>query len=1216
MGLYDLEESLGLHSDALLNLAENHNQDIAAHAERKRLQQSTGTPAVLMDDPEVLADAQKQAYMQGLALSHAPATKSFAEDPNNAPLMAKDIHNLTSFEDRIAKLPKLPKSTLGIATHQDQEFAKKFVNGRTVGDLAMDTGITAVKGVINLYEAGVGLSDMPTFGYTGKMLQSIGLDSKQWHAVLDEYYSDPQKQANKAVNDAQGVGETFQAAMGNPSTIFNSIVQSLPSIYGGGVVGGRLMGVGAKTLGRGMAGPIKPGVLTRLLGEYAPVVAGAVGEGTISAGSNAEQVRQDSANGLLDTKGVLSSGSAGLGTTLFSLFGGAVAKKLGIADIDTLMVTNGHAPSTNKALGRRVLESMISEGVLEELPQSMWEQMMQNYGSGNPLWEGVGKSGVLGMLAGMAMGGGGTVMSRTDAHTEHNTQLVSALTNAEGSRLLQDSPETFAEFAQRVGEHHNVPYVYFQSDRLIDEAVKQGITEDKIPGWLAQYGVDGSQIVEALHTGGLFQMDFGKVAANFKNDGVMQALQNDFLVDPNARTLSDTENGSQVDAAHLDRLDEIYAAEQEKLVGKDDLYAWKQDILSRPELSLVIKEEHLDLMAARANALAKLTGVPAIEHMNAMLKPSGVQTMKFKEWQAKKQSGQVLGQSQVDTATPEFKNWFGGSKVVDGGGQPLVVYHGTAKDGYVDTTDIQAFDKTRTGDRWNADSRGFFFTNDHKISDYYSKSDRDYSDPGAGNGAVYPVYLSIKKPLEIVIPKSEDVVSYWDNNSQKIQDKAAKGGHDGVILIDKTQKVGSEYVKSIVAFEPTQIKSVFNSGAFDPNNPNILLQSSPSGVSLIQEVNNNARLNNTTGEPGRRGKSQAGTFKAAQDVAGRVYLASENDARTGEVRSAESEQLRAFAEQNGLMLDATPMQQEVDKQGISGTDNYVFAEDGAFFKVNKFKHAETFTDLFSNIDLHNQVFPTAKYIFEGFTDMQGELRPVFSQSAVKNKLTKENERKQIEQLAADELVRRGFTRVDAEFPFVSTAKFTKGDIVIRDINYKNVAYQDGEVIFFDPVVEIDKSKRTRENMNALFQTQQERYYAALTQDNGQNLITLFENADKSSFLHEAGHIFLNDLKRVAEQYGVQTAEWQAAKEWLGIGDDGVITREQHEKFAEHWEVYLNEGRAPNAEMRDAFRSFKKWLTAIYRSVKSGRFGQREGITITPEIRDLFDRLIEIGRAHV
>lgn len=174
------------------------------------------------------------------------------------------------------------------------------------------------------------------------------------------------------------------------------------------------------------------------------------------------------------------------------------------------------------------------------------------------------------------------------------------------------------------------------------------------------------------------------------------------------------------------------------------------------------------------------------------------------------------------TDTPEFKAWFGDSKVVDENGQPLVVYHGTAKDGYVDTTDIHAFDKTRTGDRWNADSRGFFFTNDTRISDYYSKSDRDYRDPGAGNGAVYPVYLSIKKPLELVIPRTEDVVSYWDNNAEKIQAKATKGGHDGVVLIDKTQRVGAEYVKSIVAFEPEQIKSATgNRGTFDPADPRI-----------------------------------------------------------------------------------------------------------------------------------------------------------------------------------------------------------------------------------------------------------------------------------------------------------------------------------------------------------------------------------------------------------
>ena len=100
------------------------------------------------------------------------------------------------------------------------------------------------------------------------------------------------------------------------------------------------------------------------------------------------------------------------------------------------------------------------------------------------------------------------------------------------------------------------------------------------------------------------------------------------------------------------------------------------------------------------------------------------------------------------TESQAFKRWFGESKVVDENGDPLVVYHGTVKGGFVGSTDIEAFDSDKVGDRWNADSRGFFFTNDQKIADYYSQEEGSFRrEDGHGEGAVYPVYLSLQNPL-------------------------------------------------------------------------------------------------------------------------------------------------------------------------------------------------------------------------------------------------------------------------------------------------------------------------------------------------------------------------------------------------------------------------------------------------------------------------------------
>lgn len=189
------------------------------------------------------------------------------------------------------------------------------------------------------------------------------------------------------------------------------------------------------------------------------------------------------------------------------------------------------------------------------------------------------------------------------------------------------------------------------------------------------------------------------------------------------------------------------------------------------------------------------------------------------------------------TESPQFKKWFGDSKVIDESGAPLVVYHGTALSGYVDSTNIEAFDPSKTGDRWNADSRGFFFSNDKRIANYYATSERDSSFDkarvGEGEGAIYPVYVSLQNPLRLVVPKAEDIVSYWDSNAESLQRRATDGGHDGVILIDRTQIVDGNPAQTVVAFDPTQIKSAIgNNGAFDPNKPNILFQPSQEAPKL------------------------------------------------------------------------------------------------------------------------------------------------------------------------------------------------------------------------------------------------------------------------------------------------------------------------------------------------------------------------------------------------
>lgn len=157
----------------------------------------------------------------------------------------------------------------------------------------------------------------------------------------------------------------------------------------------------------------------------------------------------------------------------------------------------------------------------------------------------------------------------------------------------------------------------------------------------------------------------------------------------------------------------------------------------------------------------------------------------------------TLGQSARDqTETPEFKRWFGGSKVVDAQGKPLVVYHGTA-------SDITEFDNRSVYEG------GIYFAQDPR---YATGRARIAEKMGHGPAAnVMPAYVKITNPA----PAEMSVAQAKDE------------GYDGVIR-------GNE----VVAFRPEQIKSATgNRGTFDPNDPSILAQANQkTPLGLTDEV--------------------------------------------------------------------------------------------------------------------------------------------------------------------------------------------------------------------------------------------------------------------------------------------------------------------------------------------------------------------------------------------
>jgi len=170
---------------------------------------------------------------------------------------------------------------------------------------------------------------------------------------------------------------------------------------------------------------------------------------------------------------------------------------------------------------------------------------------------------------------------------------------------------------------------------------------------------------------------------------------------------------------------------------------------------------------------------------------------------------------------------------------------------------------------------------------------------------------------------------------------------------------------------------------------------------------------------------------------------------------------------------------------------------------------------------------------------------------------------------------------------------------------------------------------------------------------GRSTIRLFESSNLSTLVHEAAHWYLDTLWRMANIPAQTTAptmtvregsvltaeemsailnpqdmvhpfvmeqiaailEWQGkSPNWTAMFDDqGNFTQEGRdiqEAFAESFEAYLREGKAPTSALRSVFASFKAWLLRIYKSVTS--IGSR--VKLNDEIRQVFDRMLATDEA--
>jgi hypothetical protein len=124
------------------------------------------------------------------------------------------------------------------------------------------------------------------------------------------------------------------------------------------------------------------------------------------------------------------------------------------------------------------------------------------------------------------------------------------------------------------------------------------------------------------------------------------------------------------------------------------------------------------------------------------------------------------------------------------------------------------------------------------------------------------------------------------------------------------------------------------------------------------------------------------------------------------------------------------------------------------------------------------------------------------------------------------------------------------------------------------------------------------------------LISLLENADLSTFLHESGHFFFEMYKEFAADSPEIAQDLQVLLDYIGVPDphtwDAMTLdqrRQGHERVARAFEAYLFEGNAPSLEMQSLFDKFRSWLLDVYKQLRG------LNVTLTDDVREVFDRML-------
>lgn len=616
----------------------------------------------------------------------------------------------------------------------------------------------------------------------------------------------------------------------------------------------------------------------------------------------------------------------------------------------------------------------------------------------------------------------------------------------------------------------------------------------------------------------------------------------------------------------------------------------------------------------------------------------------------------TFGQATAQTETPAFKKWFGDSKVVDAEGKPLVVYHG-APSGF-------------EGEGFTYDAKGVNDYGDSDMGFWFASAEVANRFAGDDDGAtVLPVYLVLQSPkvlrgAEFVKMLDTKYIADW----KRYKAQAVRDGYDGIIIKTDDAARASFYhdqflSDNYVAFHPEQIKSAIgNRGTFDAKEANILFQSAvqteeqqveQDSLKMVTEqledlkrqyieANTHDGLLTIDVDAARelfpayvkdRARFAAAVHEASSTVAKAVYadeirketVAGKNPdvvfmaggTGSGKGSTREISTLGAQLKKAHLVYDSTLASFDsavarIDlalQEGKNAIINFVLRDPIAALTQGSLPRAERSgrtVPLREHARTHEQAPQVVAKLAKHYAGNDHVVINVISNQGT-----------------LDDIALVG---IDA----LSEAKYT--NLEPRLLAALNEEYQNGRISkeTYEGSLGLQRTGQTTGPGNgavgeggAQEGTLQQARRAQF--DPARLTITLLSGADLSSVIHESAHFYLEALTRMSampEAPAELLADLDKALVWGGVAGDtsearlanwrGMSLDEQrplHEQWAQSYERWILEGKAPATEMQSLFARFRAWMLNVYKSVEQFLQQNPGAGKLDDEVRGVFSRML-------